>query len=66
MPANQYEKAAEEIVGKYGKWLCSEKHGNQDEDCLISTIALIIKKHCGGLPLDIQEALNSGDGTYKP
>lgn len=58
--------AAAEIFDRYKIWLGDPYHGNQDRDCCIKTIALIIRKHEPGLPDSIQQALNSGDGSYRP
>lgn len=63
---DEYEKAAAEIFDRYKTWLGGEAHGNQDEWSCVQTITLIIKKHCGGAPGWLSEALNSGDGVYRP
>ena len=62
---DKYKDAATEIFDRYETWLGSERHGNQDRGSCIETIALIIKKH-DRLPDFIIEALNSGDGVYRP
>lgn len=59
-------RAATEIVKKYDRYLLAENMANQDEWSVTETIALIIEKHTGGTPAYLSEALNSGDGTYKP
>lgn len=63
---SEYKRAATEVYKKYERYLGAPNMGNQDEDCCIQTIAEIIKRHCGGTPEFLSEALNSGDGTYKP
>lgn len=62
----QATQAATEIFEKYERYLGAENMGNQDRDCCIQTISEIVEKHCGGTPAFMSEALNSGDGTYKP
>ena len=57
--------AAEEIFERYETWLGSSFHGNQDKESCIQTIALIIQKYGQPTPEWLNEALNSGDGTYE-
>lgn len=61
----KYTAAAIEIFERYETYLGGERHGNQDRESCVTTIALIIKKH-DRLPEFIAEALNSGDGSYRP
>lgn len=66
MVTKQEKQAAEEIFDRYEVWLGGERHGNQDRECCIETIALIIHKHTGGPPEWLSQALNEGDGAYRP
>ena len=63
---NKCDQAALEIFKKYERYLGAEYMGNQDKDCCIQTISAIIAKHFGGTPEWLSEALNSGDGSYRP
>lgn len=65
-PSKATQEAAVEIYSKYERYLGAEHMGNQDEDCCIHTIADIISRHLDGPPAYLVEALNSGDGTYRP
>lgn len=58
--------AATEVFDRYEIWLGGENHGNQDRWSCIETIALIIHKHTGGTPQWLSQALNEGDGVYRP
>lgn len=64
--SKQSRDAAAEIVSQYEDYLCSELFGNQDKWCVTETIAMIIEKHTSGEPAWLSEALNSGDGVYRP
>lgn len=66
MISREANDAAIEIYREYERYLGAEHMGNQDEDCCIRNMAEIISKHCGGPPAFLTEALNSGDGTYRP
>ena len=66
MASKEANDAATEIYRKYERYLGAEHMGNQDESCCIQTIAEIISKHCDGPPAFLTEALNSGDGLYRP
>lgn len=43
--ATESHDAAVEIFERYETWLGDERHGNQDRECCINTIALIIDSH---------------------
>lgn len=66
MVTEEDRAATTEIFDRYEIWLGDERHGNQDRWSRIETIALIIHKHTGGTPKWLSEALNSGDGVYRP
>jgi len=65
-PSKQAEKAAQDIWNKYARYLEAPHMGNQSESACKQTIAEIISRHCDGEPAWLNEALNSGDGVYRP
>lgn len=65
-PSPRAYRAAEAIIKRYRKWLIDEGQANQDYDCCLTEIAEIVSMHCDVIPDHIAEALNSGNGTYKP
>jgi len=65
-PSKQSVKAAEAIWKKYERYLGAVNVANQDMTCCVQTIAEIISAHCDGAPEYLSEALNSGDGVYRP
>ena len=45
--SEQSKAAAAEIFQRYEIWLGGERHGNQDRESCIETLALIVEKHTG-------------------
>lgn len=60
------QESAQEIAEQYFKQVFGVRSGEVIFRGLIQEEEVIVKAHVCDLPDSIKEALNSGDGTYRP